>query len=198
MVKLRFNASKKPELKIKKMSDKFLNNRDIVMKEPNASNYRKDIIVTMVEKEMAFNLNPNIQNQLASYFNQNNLFSSELRDQEQVIKEIIKEVSKLSDNLNILINHCKEKYEDINKTISNFAETSNDQINKINNDILFWINVNEIKNEQDIRIKTDEDKINQTQDSINKIVNVLKYNETLKKSWKYWKNFRRKGYKNWN
>ena len=65
------------------------------MKELNAANYRKDVIVTMVKKELAFILNPNIQNQLASYFNQNNLFSSKLQNQEQIIKEIIKEVSKL-------------------------------------------------------------------------------------------------------
>ena len=66
-------------------------NNDIIMKGPgepnaiNAANFMPNVIVTMMKKEMKFNFDPNIQDNLAQYINKNNSFSSQIKNQEQVI-----------------------------------------------------------------------------------------------------------------
>ena len=105
------------------MSLNNLNNQDIIMKdirEPsaiNAANYKSNVIITMMKKEMKFNLDPNIKDNLAQYINENNSFSSKFKNQEQVILNLINQTSKLSQNINELIKHCKEKYEDTDNKI---------------------------------------------------------------------------------
>ena len=97
-----------------------LNNQDIIMREPNeinAANFKPNVIITMMKKEMKFNLDPNIQDNLAQYINENNSFSSKFKNQEQVILNLITQTSKLSQSINELIKHCKEKYEDTDNKI---------------------------------------------------------------------------------
>ena len=125
------------------MSENNLNNQDIIMKDmsPNAINAAKfmpNVIVTMMKKEMKFNLDPNIQDNLAQYINKNISFSSQLKNQEQVIQNLIIQTSSLSQSINDLIKHCKEKYDDIDNKILYFATTSEEQITNINKDIV-WI-----------------------------------------------------------
>ena len=84
-------------------------NNDIIMKGPgepnaiNAANFMPNVIVTMMKKEMKFNLAPYIQDNLAQYINENNSFSSKLKNQEQVIQNLIIQTSRLSQNSNDLI-----------------------------------------------------------------------------------------------
>ena len=67
-------------------------NNDIIMRGPgepnaiNAANFVQNVILTMMKEEMKFNLDPNIQDNLAQYINKNNSFSSQLKNQEQVIQ----------------------------------------------------------------------------------------------------------------
>ncbi len=62
-------------------------NNDIILRGPgepnaiNAANFMPNVIVTMMKKEMKFNLDPNIQENLAQYINKNNSFSSQLKNQ---------------------------------------------------------------------------------------------------------------------
>ena len=62
-----------------------LNNQDIIMKdirEPsaiNAANYKPNVIITMMKKEMKFNLDPNIQDNLAQYISENNTYFLNLK-----------------------------------------------------------------------------------------------------------------------
>ena len=99
------------------MSLNNLSNKDIIMRdirEPsaiNAANYKPNVIITMIKKKMKFNLDTNIQDNLAQYISENNTFSSKFKNQEQVIQNLITQTSKLSQSINELIKHCKEKYE---------------------------------------------------------------------------------------
>ena len=142
-----------------------LNNQDIIMREPseiNAANFKPNVIITMMKKEMKFNLDPNIKDNLAQYINENNSFSSKFKNQEQVILNLINQTSKLSQNINELIKHCKEKYEDTDNKIFALANTTDNQISNINKDILFlYNNMNEFKNEQDKINKYVNEQVNQ-------------------------------------
>jgi hypothetical protein len=174
-------------MKIKKMSE-INSNNDIILRgseEPNAinaANFMPNVIVTMMKKEMKFNLDPNIQDNLAQYINKNNSFSSQLKNQEQVIQNLIIQTSSLSQSINDLIKHCKEKYDDTDNKILNFATTSEEQITNINKDIV-WIynNMNEFKTVQDKINKSVNEQMNQHRESIQKIIEKLNENETVKK-----------------
>ena len=163
-------------------------NNDIIMRGPgepnaiNAANFMPNVIVTMMKKEMKFNLDPNIQDNLAQYINKNNSFSSQLKNQEQVIQNLIIQTSSLSQSINDLIKHCKEKYDDTDNKILNFATTSEEQITNINKDIV-WIynNMNEFKTVQDKINKSVNEQMNQHRESIQKILEKLNENETVKK-----------------
>ena len=48
----------------------------------NAANFHPNVIITMMKKELKFNLDPNIQDNLAQYINENNAFSSKGKIQE--------------------------------------------------------------------------------------------------------------------
>ena len=165
-----------------------LNNQDIIMKdirEPsaiNAANYKPNVIITMMKKEMKFNLDPNIKDNLAQYINENNSFSSKFKNQEQVILNLINQTSKLSQNINELIKHCKEKYEDTDNKIFALANTTDNQISNINKDILFlYDSMNESRKEQDKINKLVIEKVNQHQECINKIIDMVNDNEIVKK-----------------
>ena len=75
-------------------------NNDIIMRGPgepnaiNAANFVPNVIITMMKKEMKFNLDPNIQDNLAQYINENNAFSSKLKNQEQIIQNLLVKTSK--------------------------------------------------------------------------------------------------------
>ena len=165
-----------------------LNNQNIIMKdirEPsaiNAANYKPNVIITMMKKEMKFNLDPNIKDNLAQYINENNSFSSKFKNQEQVILNLINQTSKLSQNINELIKHCKEKYEDTDNKIFALANTTDNQISNINKDILFlYDSMNESRKEQDRINKLVIEKVNQHQECINKIRDMVNDNEIVKK-----------------
>ena len=55
----------------------------------NAARFKPNVIITMMKKEMKFNLDPNIQDNLAQYINENNAFSFKLKNQEQVIQYLL-------------------------------------------------------------------------------------------------------------
>ena len=136
----------------------------------------------MMKKELKFNLDPNIQDNLAQYINENNAFSSKGKIQEQVIQNLINQTSKLSQSINELITHCKEKYDDTDNKILDFANNIENQFSKINKDILYiYSSMIEFKNEQDKINKSVNEQINQHQEFIKKIVAKLNDNETVKK-----------------
>ena len=135
-----------------------------------------------LKKEMKFNLDPNIKDNLAQYINENNSFSSKFKNQEQVILNLINQTSKLSQNINELIKHCKEKYEDTDNKIFALANTTDNQISNINKDILFlYDSMNESRKEQDKINKLVIEKVNQHQECINKIIDMVNDNEIVKK-----------------
>ena len=163
-------------------------NNDIIMRGPgepnaiNAANFMPNVIITMMKKEMKFNLDPNIKDNLAQYINENNTFSSKFKNQEQVILNLINQTSKLSQNINELIKHCKEKYEDTDNKIFALANTTDNQISNINKDILFlYDSMNESRKEQDKINKLVIEKVNQHQECINKIIDMVNDNEIVKK-----------------
>ena len=163
-------------------------NNDIIMRdsvEPNvinAARFKPNVIITMMKKEMKFNLDPNIQDNLAQYINKNNSFSSQLKNQEQVIQNLIIQTSSLSQRINDLIKHCKEKYDDTDNIIFNFSTTSEEQISNINKDILWIYNsMNDFKIVQDKINKSVNEQMNQHRESIQKILEKLNDNETVKK-----------------
>ena len=62
------------------------------------------------------------------------------------------------------------------------ANTTDNQISNINKDILFlYNNMNEFKNEQDKINKSVNEQVNQHKEYIQKIIDMLKDNETVKK-----------------
>ena len=150
------------------MSENNLNNQDIIMKDmsPNAikaANFKPNMIITMMKKELKFNLDPNIQDKLAQYISENNTFSSKFKSQEQVIQNLVVQTSELSQRINELIRHCKEKYDDTDNIINNFAKTSEIQISNINEDIIYLYNsMNDFKKEQDKINKSINEQLNQT------------------------------------
>ena len=169
------------------MSENNLNNLDIMrdMSQPNAinaANFHPNVIITMMKKELKFNLDPNIQDNLAQYINENNAFSSKGKIQEQVIQNLINQTSKLSQSINELITHCKEKYDDTDNKILDFANNIENQFSNINKDILYiYSSMIEFKNEQDKINKSVNEQINQHQEFIKKIMANLNDNETVKK-----------------
>lgn len=124
----------------------------------------------------------NIQDNLAQYINENNSFSFKIKNQEQIIQNLITQTSNLSQSINELIKHCKEKYDDTDNKILYLADTTDSQISNINKDILFlYNNMNGFKNEQDKINKSVDEQVNQHNEFIQKILDMLKDNETVKK-----------------
>ena len=83
---------------------------------------------------------------------------------------------------NELITHCKEKYDDTDNKILDFANNIENQFCNINKDILYiYSSMIEFKNEQDKINKSVNEQINQHQEFIKKIVAKLNDNETVKK-----------------
>ena len=153
------------------MSLNNLNNQDIIMRdmrEPNAintANFKPNVIITLMKEELKFNLDPNIKDNLAQYISENNTFSSKFKNQEQVIQNLITQTSKLSQSINELIKHRKEKYDDTDNKIFDLANTTDNQISNINKDILFlYNNMNESRKEQDKINKLVIEKVNQHQE----------------------------------
>ena len=176
------------------MSENNLSNQDIIMKEEsnalNAASFKPNAIITMMKKEMKINFDPNIQKNLAQYIQENNDFSSKIKNQEQVIQNLITRTSNLSQSINKLVSHCKEKYDATDSIIENLAKSSDNQISSINKDILFLFDsMNEFKNEQEKINKSVIEQVKQHQENIKKITDVVKDNETVKRKLKVLKNF---------
>ena len=94
---------------------------------------------------------------IVSYINENNAFSSKGKIQEQVIQNLINQTSKLSQSINELITHCKEKYDDTDNKILDFANNIENQFSNINKDILWIYNsMNEFR-EKVSKIRDGED-----------------------------------------
>jgi len=158
---------------------------DIFMKdETNSFNNQPQVILSMVKKELKFNLDPNIHTQLAQYVINTKSFLGQLSQQEMITQQIIHEVMNISKSINDLIGHCKEKFGIVEGTFNEVIETINNQIKIINNNVLILNNsIIEEKKEQE-KLKENVNKIGEIfgkfQENLDKVNESLKDNEIIK------------------
>ena len=161
-----------------------INKEDIIMKdEINAFN-QSQVVLSMIKKELKFNLDPNIQTNIANYFVQNNPFSKKLIDQEQAIQQLINDVVNLSKSYNNLVQHCKDKFILVDGTFNDYALTIDEKIKLVNNDIMVICNyINEEKKEQESLkeyVNKIGERIEKHQENLNKVNEFIKENEITK------------------
>ena len=115
----------------------LINTNQVMDYEPNANQSNSRVIVGLEKRLMAFDIDPGIlQTGLYDYLNQNSLRFSKSIGENAIIKEIIKKIEELSNNLVKVVNDIKEKFNTIEDALSLYSQYNekniNDKINALN------------------------------------------------------------------
>ena len=115
----------------------LVNTNQVMDYEPNANQSNSRVVLGIEKKLISFNIDPGIlQTGLYDYLNQNSLRFSKSIGENAIIKEIIKKIEELSNNLVKVVNDIKEKFNTIEDALSLYSQYNekniNDKINALN------------------------------------------------------------------
>ena len=115
----------------------LVNTNQVMNYEPNANQSNSRVVLGIEKKLISFNIDPGIlQTGLYDYLNQNSLRFSKSIGENAIIKEIIKKIEELSNNLVKVVNDIKEKFNTIEDALSLYSQYNekniNDKINALN------------------------------------------------------------------
>ena len=108
----------------------LVNTNQVMNYEPNANQSNSRVIVGLEKRLMAFNIDPGIlQTGLNDYLNNQSLRFSKSIGENAIIKEIIKKIEELSNNLVKVVNDIKEKFNTIEDALSLYSQYNEKNIN---------------------------------------------------------------------
>ena len=115
----------------------LFNNNELMNYEPNASQRNSRVVLGIEKKLISFNIDPGIlQTGLNDYLNNQSLRFSKSIGENAIIKEIIKKIEELSNNLVKVVNDIKEKFNTIEDALSLYSQYNEKNINDKINDLI--------------------------------------------------------------